>query len=48
MAVTRERFEQGLTYDQYKAQMTRSRDKFEPRGLKSSLHVSKNVFTAKI
>src|SRR4051794_24668777 len=29
MAVTRERFEQGMTYDQYKAQMTRSQDKFE-------------------
>lgn len=29
MAVTRERFEQGLTYDQYKAQMTRNRERFE-------------------
>jgi len=29
MAVTRERFEQGMTYDQYKEQMTRSRDRFE-------------------
>jgi hypothetical protein len=29
MAVTRERFEQGMTYDQYKAQMTRNRDRFE-------------------
>ncbi len=29
MAVTRERFEQGMTYDQYKAQMTRSADRFE-------------------
>ena len=29
MAVTRERFEQGLTYDAYKAQMTRNRDRLE-------------------
>src|SRR6266705_1047215 len=29
MAVTRERFGQGLTYDQYKAQMTQNRDRFE-------------------
>jgi thioredoxin family protein len=29
MAVTRERFEQGMTYDQYKAQMTRNRERFE-------------------
>jgi len=29
MAVTRERFEQGMTYDEYKAQMTRNRERFE-------------------
>ena len=29
MAVTAERFEQGLTYDQYKAQMTRNQERFE-------------------
>ncbi len=29
MAVSKERFEQGLTYDQYKAQMTRNREQFE-------------------
>jgi hypothetical protein len=29
MAVTRERFEQGMTYDQYKAQMTRNAERFE-------------------
>ncbi len=29
MAVTRERFDQGMTYDQYKAQMTRNRDRLE-------------------
>jgi Thioredoxin len=29
MAVTRERFEQGMTYDAYKAQMTRNRERFE-------------------
>ena len=29
MAVTHERFEQGLTYDGYKAQMTRNLDRFE-------------------
>ena len=29
MAITRERFETGLTYDQYKAQMTRNRERFE-------------------
>lgn len=29
MAVTRERFEQGLTYEGYKAQMTRNRERFE-------------------
>lgn len=29
MAVTREQFEQGLTYDAYKAQMTRNRDRLE-------------------
>ena len=29
MAVTRERFEQGMSYDQYKAQMTRNRERFE-------------------
>jgi hypothetical protein len=28
MPVTRERFEQGLTYDQYKAQMTRNQERF--------------------
>lgn len=28
MAVTRERFEQGLTYDQFKAQMTRNQERF--------------------
>ena len=29
MAVTREQFESGMTYDQYKAQMTRNRDQLE-------------------
>lgn len=29
MAITRERFEQGLTYDEYKAQMTRNQERFE-------------------
>jgi len=29
MAVTSERFNQGLTYDAYKAQMTRNRDRLE-------------------
>jgi hypothetical protein len=29
VAVTRERFEQGLTYDQFKAQMTRNQERFE-------------------
>ena len=29
MSITRERFDQGLTYDAYKAQMTRSQDRFE-------------------
>ncbi len=29
MAVTRERFERGMTYDEYKAQMTRNRERFE-------------------
>ena len=29
MPVTHERFEQGMTYDAYKAQMTRSRDRFD-------------------
>ena len=29
MAVTREQFESGMTYDAYKAQMTRSRDRLE-------------------
>lgn len=29
MAVTRERFEQGLTYEAYKAQMTRNRERLE-------------------
>jgi hypothetical protein len=35
MGVTRERFETGLTYDEYKAQMTRNRERFEAneRGL---------------
>lgn len=28
MAVTREQFEQGMTYDEYKAQMTRNQDRF--------------------
>lgn len=28
MAVSRERFEQGLTYDEYRAQMTRNQDRF--------------------
>src|SRR5438105_14553235 len=29
MAVTREQFESGMTYDAYKAQMTRNREQFE-------------------
>ena len=29
MAVTREQFEQGMTYDAYKAQMTRNQERFE-------------------
>lgn len=29
MGVTRDRFEAGMTYDEYKAQMTRNREKFE-------------------
>ncbi|HET8632205.1 MAG TPA: thioredoxin family protein [Thermomicrobiales bacterium] len=29
MAVTRERFEQGMSYDEYKAQMTRNRERLE-------------------
>ncbi len=29
MAVTRERFAEGMTYDQYKSQMTRNKEKFE-------------------
>ncbi|MHB1413647.1 MAG: thioredoxin family protein [Chloroflexota bacterium] len=29
MAITRERFQSGLTYDQYKAQMTRNQERFE-------------------
>lgn len=29
MAVTRERYEQGMTYDEYKVQMTRNREQFE-------------------
>jgi hypothetical protein len=29
MAVTRERFEQGITYDEFKAQMTRNQSRFE-------------------
>lgn len=29
MAITRERFEQGMTYDQFKAAMTRNRERFE-------------------
>jgi selT/selW/selH-like putative selenoprotein len=29
MSITRERFDQGLTYEAYKAQMTRSQDRFE-------------------
>jgi hypothetical protein len=29
MAATRERFEQGMTYEQFKAQMTRNRERFE-------------------
>ena len=29
MAVTRERFEQGMTYEEYKGQMTRNRERFE-------------------
>jgi hypothetical protein len=35
MAVTRERFEQGMTYEEYKAQMTRNRERLEAaeRGL---------------
>ena len=29
MAITKERFAQGMTYDEYKAQMTRNKEKFE-------------------
>lgn len=35
MAITRERFEQGLTYDEFRAQLTRSKESFE----KSERHV---------
>ena len=38
MAVTREQFESGMTFDQYKAQMTRNREQFERNErLRSSL-----------
>lgn len=38
MPVTRERFDSGMTYDEYKAQMTRNRERFEAneRGLQLS------------
>ena len=41
MAVTRERFEQGLTYDAFKAQMTRNQERFADRtaATYSSVHL---------
>ena len=38
MSVTRERFEQGLTYDQFKAQMTRNQDRFAANEAGAQLH----------
>ena len=37
MAITRERFEQGLTYEQFKAQMTRNQDRFAANELHTHL-----------
>jgi hypothetical protein len=46
MAVTRERFEQGMTYDQYKAQMTRNQERFAENERQLELnHADLDVFT---
>ena len=37
MAVSRERFESGLTYQQYKQQMTRNRERFDRKKFFSGL-----------
>jgi Thioredoxin len=44
MAVTREQFESGMTYDAYKAQMTRNRDQLEQN--EKSLQLSQEDLTA--
>lgn len=40
MPVTRERFDQGMTYEQYKAQMTRNKERFEAVEKKVALQAS--------
>ena len=46
MPVTRERFAQGLTYDAYKAQMTRSRDRFDINEQTVELRADDSAFFA--
>src|SRR4051812_44304699 len=48
MPITRERFEQGMTYDAYKAQMTRSRDRFEANEQAVELRADDIAFFAEL
>src|SRR5690242_2087183 len=48
MAVTRERFDQGMTYAAYKAQMTRNRERFEANEQTVELRSEDIAFFAKL
>jgi hypothetical protein len=48
MAVTRERFEQGLTYEAYREQMTRNRERFEENERTLSLPAEEVAYFAEL
>ncbi len=48
MTVTRERFEQGMSYDAYKAQMTRNRDRLEANEATVELSAADEAFFAEL
>ena len=48
MSVTRERFEQGMTYEAYKAQMTRNRDRLEDNERAVTLRPEDTQFFAQL
>lgn len=48
MTITRERFEQGMSYEAYKAQMTRNRDRLEANEATVVLSAADEAFFAKL